>query len=82
MKYVVIEKKRPVLGILPEDTPNKLIEIMKKCWHPDYNKRPSFGQILQSLDQVKIWKKITLDDSNEEEEEEEEEDEEEEDDEE
>jgi len=41
--YVVVENERPVI---PNNTPPALARLIRKCWHSDPAKRPSFAQIL------------------------------------
>lgn len=54
LKYVVIDKKRPDLSLIPNDCPKKLIEIVEKCWAHDSSLRPSFSTIIQQLKMISL----------------------------
>ncbi|XP_073230384.1 uncharacterized protein [Porites lutea] len=36
----------------PDSCPNNILEMMMACWHPDPSQRPSFSEIVASLDQA------------------------------
>jgi len=36
----------------PPDTPRSLEQLMRKCWDPEPQVRPSFGEIISSLDEI------------------------------
>ncbi|MBX7146479.1 MAG: protein kinase [Alphaproteobacteria bacterium] len=46
-KLVVHKKERPAIN---ENWPLKFKRLIKKCWHPDPQKRPSFDSIIKFLD--------------------------------
>ena len=50
--YVSVKKGRPNLKIIPKNTPPKIIELMKKCWDHDPNKRPNFDYIVDYLKRI------------------------------
>uniref|UniRef100_A0A9J2PLY1 receptor protein-tyrosine kinase n=1 Tax=Ascaris lumbricoides TaxID=6252 RepID=A0A9J2PLY1_ASCLU len=51
----------------PMDTPQSLHDLMMRCWHIDRHKRPTFAQILQTLEEyVKQPELIYAEESNEE----------------
>jgi serine/threonine protein kinase len=50
-KAVCINSERPVI---PDDCENSLKELLKKCFHQNPNLRPSFTDIISSLEEVII----------------------------
>jgi tRNA A-37 threonylcarbamoyl transferase component Bud32 len=50
-QLVVIEKKRPKIlyDKFNDNISKSLISVLKKCWNPNFEKRPSFNQILNYL---------------------------------
>lgn len=52
MKYVTIDKKRPNMNIIDINCPQKLLELIQKCWDQDPNKRPLFKEIIELLKQI------------------------------
>jgi hypothetical protein len=51
---VVKYKERPNLKIITPDTPKQLIELMKKCWEHNPNKRPTFKEIINLLQNIYV----------------------------
>jgi len=48
---ICFNHERPVP---PADTPQSLAQLMKKCWDPDPKVRPSFEEVITSLDEILI----------------------------
>jgi hypothetical protein len=36
----------------PENCPNEIYELMNSCWNKEPEKRPSFKQIFQTIEQI------------------------------
>jgi hypothetical protein len=53
VERVVIQGERPVV---PEDMPEELVLLMRRCWDADPTKRPSFEQV----GRVYVWGKSLL----------------------
>ena len=49
---VCFKNERPSLKRLGNDTPEKFKELMIKCWDQDPNKRPSFENIIQFIEEI------------------------------
>ena len=45
---VVTEGLRPKIS--DKEAPGVFIELMKRCWHENPDRRPSFGDIIRELD--------------------------------
>ena len=45
---VVKEGLRPKIS--EKEAPGPFLDLMKRCWHEDADKRPSFGEIIKELD--------------------------------
>ena len=51
---VCFKNERPSLKRLGNDTPEKFKELMIKCWDQDPNKRPSFENIIQFIEEIDV----------------------------
>ena len=51
---VCFKNERPSLKRLGNDTPDKFKELMVKCWDQDPNKRPSFENIIQFIEEIDV----------------------------
>ena len=51
---VCVKNMRPDLKKIPNDTPDKLKELMIKCWDQDPNKRPSFDYIITFIENIDV----------------------------
>jgi serine/threonine protein kinase len=49
---------RNVRPILPDDVPKHIRRLIKACWHGDMDKRPSFEQILEKIDELVVTNSI------------------------
>lgn len=47
VQYLVVENERPDI---PNDCPPEFAEIIRKCWDPEPNARPTTAQLLQMLE--------------------------------
>mmetsp|Transcript_31654 Transcript_31654/g.73912 ORF Transcript_31654/g.73912 Transcript_31654/m.73912 type:complete len:331 (-) Transcript_31654:202-1194(-) len=45
---------RPGLGVVPEDCPKTLVELMVSCWAQKKEARPNFGHIIAELNAVRL----------------------------
>jgi len=45
---VVTEGLRPKIS--DKEAPGAFIELMKRCWHENPDRRPSFGDIIRELE--------------------------------
>lgn len=36
--------------ITEKEAPGPFLDLMKRCWHDDADKRPSFGEIIRELE--------------------------------
>mmetsp|Transcript_12232 Transcript_12232/g.27160 ORF Transcript_12232/g.27160 Transcript_12232/m.27160 type:complete len:352 (+) Transcript_12232:83-1138(+) len=58
---------RPGLGVVPQDCPKQLVELMVECWAQDSKARPSFGRIIAWLNGVNLingWRKTMAKDTS------------------
>lgn len=44
---------------IPEDTPANIAQLIKECWDGDYTKRPSFKDIVISLNEILLSLSVT-----------------------
>ena len=49
---VCFKNERPNLKRLGNDTPEKLKDLMIKCWDHDPNKRPGFDNVIQCIEEI------------------------------
>lgn len=49
---VTLQKMRPDLTLIPEETPNGMKKLMEFCWDHDSNNRPNFEQIINLLNKI------------------------------
>ena len=51
LSSVVAGNKRPTMN---KSWPNKIIDLMEKCWDADMTRRPTFSKVIQILDDVLV----------------------------
>ena len=51
---VSVNRERPNIKRMPNDTPEKLKELMEQCLEHEPNKRPSFENIIKIIKEIDL----------------------------
>ena len=57
IEQMIIEGYRPSLELLPVDTPQSIVNIIKECWNSKPSSRPTLGKIISNLTVILQLKK-------------------------